>query len=257
MTARTPLADKTVVVTRPVAQAQNLLSSLGQYPVKIIQFPTIEIRAVENAEPATDLFRSLAEYDTVIFNSVNAVHHAMRLIQSLSTTFGKQRIAALGPATRAALEQYGLLTDVVPKTGFRSEDLLDHEGLQGQNILIVRGVGGREYLVQRLRERGARVDIAEVYLRLSPATRPTVDLCTYSVKNSVVLIHSADSAHNLWALCTRDEQRWIATVALIAGSQRIADTATAIGFVKSPIIAKDASDAAMLDALLTWAQTSG
>ena len=257
MTERVPLTDKTIVVTRPASQAQNLLSSLGQYPVKIVHFPTIHIRALENTEPATVLFRNLADYDTVIFNSANAVHHAMPLIQMLRLTFSTQCIATLGPATQAALKQYDLQTDIVPEVGFRSEDLLAHEGLQGQSILIVRGVGGREHLVRGLRARGARVDIAEVYRRLCPATRPALNLCTCPEKDSVVLLYSVESAHNLWTLCTDDEQRWMGKVALIAGSQRIAETATAIGFVKSPIIAENASDSAMLNALQTWTQASG
>ena len=150
MTGRESLADKTVVVTRPVAQAQNLLLSLKKFQVKIVHFPTIDIRPVEDPSMATGLFQNLATYDTVIFNSANAVHHAMSLMQKLQLTFSTQCIATLGPATQAALSQYGVRTDIVPKTGFRSEDLLAQEELQGQSILIVRGVGGREHLVREL-----------------------------------------------------------------------------------------------------------
>ena len=256
MTGREPLADKTVVVTRPVAQARNLLLSLKKFPVKIVHFPTIDIRSVEDPSVATRLFQNLATYDTVIFNSANAVHHAMPLIQKLQLTFSTQCIATLGPATQAALSQYGVPTDIVPETGFRSEDLLALEELQGQSILIVRGVGGREHLVAELRSRGARVDIAEVYRRVRPATRPTLNLCTCPEKESAILIYSVESARNLWSLCALDERRWVTRVALIAGSRRIGETATAIGFTKSPIIANNASDAAMLEALQTWARRS-
>ena len=256
MTGREPLADKTIVVTRPVAQAQNLLLALKKFPVKIVHFPTIDIRSVENPGVATKLLQNLATYDTVIFSSANAVHHAMPLIQKLHLTFSTQCIATLGPATQAALDQYGVHTDIVPKTGFRSEDLLAEEELQGQSVLIVRGVGGREHLAHELRSRGAKVDIAEVYRRSCPATRPAVNLCTCPEKESAILIYSVESAHNLWTLCAVDERRWMTRVTLIAGSQRIGETATAFGFTKSPIIASNASDAAMLEALQAWAKGS-
>lgn len=256
MTGREPLTDKTIVVTRPVAQAQNLLLSLKKFPVKIVHFPTIDIRSVENPSVATSLLQNLATYDTVIFSSANAVHHAMPLMQKLQLTFSTQCIATLGPATQAALSQHGVQTDIVPKTGFRSEDLLAGEELQGQSVLIVRGVGGREHLARELRSRGTKVDIAEVYRRSCPTTRPALNLCTCAEKESAILIYSVESAHNLWTLCAVDERRWMSKVALIAGSQRIGETATAIGFTKSPIIANNASDAAMLEALQTWAKGS-
>lgn len=255
-TGHEPLADKTIVVTRPVAQSQNLLSSLKKFPVKIVHFPTIDIRPAENPSVAASLFHNLATYDTVIFNSANAVHHAMALIQKLQLTFSTQCIATLGPATQTALSQYGVHTDIVPKTGFRSEDLLAEAKLQGQSILIVRGVGGREHLARELRSRGAHVDIAEVYRRLCPATRPALNLSTCPEKESAILIYSVESAHNLWSQCAVDERRWMSKVALIAGSRRIGETAAAIGFTKSPIISNNASDAAMLEALQTWAKGS-
>lgn len=257
MTGREPLTDKTIVVTRPVAQAQNLLVSLKKFTVKIVHFPTIDIRPVEDPSAPAGRFQNLATYDTVIFNSANAVHHAMALIQKLQLTFSTQCIATLGPATQAALSRYGVQTDIVPKTGFRSEDLLAQEELQGQSILIVRGVGGREHLVRELRSRGAQVDIAEVYRRSCPATRPALNLSTCPEKESAILIYSVESARNLWTLCADDERRWVAKVALVAGSLRIAETATAIGFTKSPIIASNASDAAMLEALQAWAKGCG
>lgn len=257
MTGREPLADKTIVVTRPVAQAQNLLSSLEKFPVRIVHFPAIDIRPVEDPGAATRLLQDLATYDTVIFNSANAVHHAMALMQKLQLTFSTQCIATLGPATQAALSQHGVHTDIVPKTGFRSEDLLAEAKLQGQAVLIVRGVGGRERLVRELRSRGARVDIAEVYRRLCPATRPALNLSACPENESAILIYSVESARNLWTLCAVDERKWAAKVALVAGSRRIAETATAIGFTKSPIIASNASDAAMLEALQAWARGSG
>ena len=247
------LAGKTIVVTRPAEQARNMLASLQRYRATVVHFPALIIRAPEDAGPATRLLQNLAEYDTVIFSSANAVHYAIQLLQARHVTVAPRCIAAMGPATRTALESHGLWADIMPDTGFTSEDLLAHEGLQGQNFLIVRGVGGREYLARELRARGARVDIAEVYRRVCPNTRPAESLCPYPANHSAVLAYSGESMQNLWTLCTSDEQAWLAEVSLIAGSARIARTCAAMGFTKTPIIASNASDDAMLDALLAWA----
>ena len=252
--SRTPglLAGKTVLVTRPAEQAGGIQASLEHHRATVIRFPSLIIRAPEDPDPATRLLRNLNDYDTVIFSSANAVRHAAQLLQTLGRSFSTQCIAAIGPATRDALENLGMQADVVPEAGFSSEDLLAHEGLRGQDILIIRGVGGRGHLARELRARGSRVDIAEVYQRLCPATRPAHSLCIHPENDSAVLAYSGESMRNLWTLCTKEEHAWLAKAALIAGSPRIARTATAIGFSKTPIIAANASDAAMLDALLTW-----
>ena len=260
MPDRELLAGKTVLVTRPVAQARDMLASLERHQATVVHFPAIRICVAEDTGPAENLLQHLADYDAVIFSSANAVHHAMQLVRTLQLTFSARCIAAVGPATRAALKHHRLQADIVPGTGFSSEDLLAHEGLQahagsqGQHILIIRGVGGREHLARELRARGARVDIAEVYQRLRPTTRPARNLGAHDEKNSAVLAYSAESMQNLWALCTGDEQKWLGKVTLIAGSRRIAMTATAMGFTKNPIIAENASDAAMLEAVLAWAR---
>ena len=248
------LAGKTVLITRPAEQAGNMQASLEHHRATIVQFPSLIIREPEDPGPAATLLRDLDGYDTVIFSSANAVRHAMRLLETLDGAFSTQYIAAIGPATRDALENHGIQADIVPETGFSSEDLLEHEGLQGQDILIIRGVGGRGLLAHELRSRGARVEIAEVYQRLCPVTRPAHSLCVHPENDSAVLAYSGESMQNMWALCTKEEHAWLAKATLIAGSPRIARTATAIGFSKTPIIASNASDSAMLDALLAWAR---
>ncbi len=254
MSGLEPLAGKTVLLTRPLAQSRNMLASLEYHQATVVRFPSLIIRAPEDTGPATRVLQNLAEYDTIIFSSANAVHHAMQLLRSLHMTFCARCIAAMGPATRTALEHYGLQADIMPESGFSSEDLLAHEGLHGQNILIIRGVGGREHLARELRARGVRVEIAEVYQRLRPTARPAQNLCIYPEKSTAVLAYSGESMQNLRALCTDDEQAWLEKAALIAGSTRIARTCTTMGFTKTPIIAANASDAAMLDALLAWAR---
>ncbi len=250
------LSGKTVVVTRPHAQARKICAVLERNQATIVHFPVLSITTVENPEPAKDVLRQLATYDIVIFISSNAVHYAVKLARELKLDFHGNRLAAVGTATKAALEGHGYRVGIAPATGFTSEALLACEPLQqvaGQKILIVRGEGGREYLRQQLQTRGAQVDYAEVYQRKLPVQRDTTDLSRLPDRDTAVLIYSAEAARNLWSLCTADEKKWLTRVTLIVGNERIAEAVAAIGLTNNPVTAENPSDEAMLQALENWA----
>ncbi len=259
MSSKATLAGKTVIVTRPLAQAQNILESLEVRLATTVHFPVISISASNNLATTSKHLRNLASYQLIIFISANAVHYAMRTAQGLDITLDHAALAAVGPATKAALESYGCQVSIAPASGFNSEALLNDPVLQDiaqQNILIVRGEGGREYLRQTLESRDAKVDYAEVYQRQMPTTRNPVELNQLSSSDTAILLYSAESAQNLWSLCSPNEQQWLTTVTFIVGSARISEAVTTLGFAKDSIIAENPSDEAMLSALNHWATTA-
>ncbi len=181
----------------------------------------------------------------------------MSTAQELGIGFNNSMLAAVGPATKTALEKYGCTVAIVPETGFTSEDLLNDPALHDiaqQKILIIRGDGGREHLRQSLEERGALVDYAEMYRRQLPSERNSINLTQLPKHDTAILLYSAESAQNLWSLCTLEEQQWLSNIAFIVGSKRIAEATTRVGFANNSIIAENPSDEAMLTALSTWAQ---
>ena len=251
------LAGKTVIVTRPLAQAQNMCESLERYQATVVHFPVISITAAKNIEPAENALKKLKTYNTVIFISANAVHYSMDLAQQLSLSFKDKQLAAVGPATKMALESYGHSVNIVPTTGFTSEALLNHNSLcqvKGQKILIVRGQSGREHLRQELESRGAEVSYAEVYQRQLPTQRAKIDLSVLPKEDTAILSYSVETVQNLWSLCNQDEKHWLTNATLIVGSERIAKAASSVGFAKKPIIAENSSDEAMLNAVIGWAK---
>lgn len=259
MSFETTLAGKTIVVTRPLAQAQTILELLEARLATVIHFPVISISITDDIDTALRCFSNLSNYQIIIFISANAVHYAMSTTQELGINFSSSTLAAVGPATKAALENYGHQVSIVPKAGFTSEALLNDSALQNieeQNILIVRGHGGREHLREILEARNAQVDYAEVYQRQLPNVRNNVDLCQLTENETVILLYSAESVQNLWSLCTSAEQKCITNMAVIAGGRRIAEAVTRVGFAKNPIIAENPSDGAMLAALSNWAITA-
>ncbi len=258
MPLTTSLAGKTVIVTRPLAQAQNILEQLEVNLATTVHFPVLSINAIENISDAQQKFKNLQHYQTVIFISANAVHYAMTCLKELSLDLKTSTLAVVGPATKQALEHYGYDIDIVPQSGFNSEALLTDPVLtdvRDKNILIIRGQGGREQLRDKLLSRGANVDYAEVYQRQLPSSRNPIHLNKLISEDCAVLLYSAESAQNMWSLCTKQERQWLTNVKFIVGSQRIAEAITRVGCINNSIIADNSSDEAMLDTLVNYFKT--
>ena len=70
---------------------------------------------------------------------------------------GSARLAAIGPATAAALKEYALLVDAMPAV-YRGEAIVEAIGaarIRGARILIPRAQIAREVLPRMLREKGS------------------------------------------------------------------------------------------------------
>ena len=259
MTQHKILFGKTIVVTRPLAQAQKICESLELHQAKIVHFPVVQIIAANDLVDTANAFKELYLNKIIIFTSSNAVNYAIDLANQLDVSFHGSEIAAIGPATKSALELHGYSVKIYPESKFTSEALLEHSTFQNvkeQHILIIKGKGGREHLRQVLASRGANVTQAEVYQRGIPENRNPVNLAMLAHHDTVVLVYSVEAAQNLWTMCSKSEQTWLAHVAVITGSNRIAEAITAVGFAKKPIIAENPSDEAMLNAVITWAENN-
>ena len=100
-------------------------------------------------------------YDDVAFTSVNGVqrfHQHLREAGGDARAYGGARLAAIGPATSAALERVGLRPDIVPDR-YTSAALLDAllgGSVQGRRVLLPRAAQGSPALSDGLRDGGAR-----------------------------------------------------------------------------------------------------
>ena len=150
---RRPLHGKRVVVTRARAQASGLAARLEALGAEVVQAPAIRIEPLPFDPP------DLAAYDTVCVTSANGVE---RLLGDVRALYGV-RVAAIGPATVAALRARGIVADVVPGEAV-SESLLRALGdVEGRRILVATAEGARDVLPDGLREGGARVDVLHLY----------------------------------------------------------------------------------------------
>ena len=173
------LAGKRVLVTRTREQASALSGRLRTLGAEPIEFPTIHIvPPMDWTELDAALGRLYAApdagYDWLVLTSANGVHICMQRLRTLGydpAALRHVRIATIGPATAAALAEYGVHADLVPDEyiaeGVISALLRDAQergvSLEGQRILLARAAEARKILPLELREAGALVDEVPAY----------------------------------------------------------------------------------------------
>src|ERR1700747_800606 len=115
---RKPLNGIRILVGRARHQASTLSQELRELGAHVLQVPFIEIRRPRSYKPLDSALKNVKSYDWLILTSVNGVEAMWdRLKKTSSATFADKqlRVAAIGPATRKAIEERGLKVDVIPK----------------------------------------------------------------------------------------------------------------------------------------------
>jgi len=241
-----------ILVTRPVAQAENLCSLIECQGGVALRFPTLEIT---ESPPEPRMLQAAAASDWLIFTSSNAVDFAIKAFGGKMPGLHKPRIAAIGQTTANALKIAGWRVDCVPANDFNSEGLLAEEQLQdvaGKICAIVRGVGGREKLAETLRNRGAGIVYLEVYSRRIPDAADSAELavCLASQQLGAVTATSAEALQNLLAMLDNESHALLRALPLVVVSDRIGQTAEQLGF-KRIAASRQPTDAAILETLTT------
>lgn len=249
-----------MLVTRPQHQAEPLCVLIEEYGGTVFRFPVLEIVEPADPESLRHAIKTLETFDWAIFISANAVAKAMTAILALRKWPGSVRIATIGKSSTEALSGFGLAADLQPKQRFNSEALLElpeMQNLEGRRIVIFRGNGGREHLAETLRARGALVQYAEAYQRVRPQT-DSGDLLRHLQRGEidVVLINSEESLHNLITMLGEAGGALLARTRLLVVSERMIPIVEQLGF-QAPLLAANATDSAVVDTLLGWAQARG
>ncbi|MFD4990969.1 uroporphyrinogen-III synthase [Cellulosimicrobium cellulans] len=118
--AGTPLAGRTVLVPRAPERAAGLAATLRDAGARVLVSPAIERARVDDTAPVDGAVARLAHGDFawVVVTSVNAIDElvasAARQGVDLGDAARQARWAAVGPATRRALEAVGIQVDLEP-----------------------------------------------------------------------------------------------------------------------------------------------
>jgi uroporphyrinogen III methyltransferase/synthase len=164
-----PLAGRRIAVTRPREQASGLVRALEALGAEVVAAPTIRIQPLPDLAALRAALAELPRYAWVIFTSQNAVDIVCDRLPEWGLSprdLARAAVAAIGPATAAALQQRGVTPAVVPER-FVAEAvvaaLARRGALRGQRVLLPRAREARDALPAGLRDLGAVVDVVPVY----------------------------------------------------------------------------------------------
>jgi uroporphyrinogen-III synthase len=251
-----PLKGVGILVTRPAAQAGSLCELIEQQGGAAFRFPVLEIIQPADPQAVTRFSERLDAFDWAFFVSANAVNMALPVILEKRSWPESVSIAVIGKRSAEELQRFGMVADLVPESRFDSEGLLalpQMQQLDGQRCVIFRGGGGRDLLANTLRERGARVEYVEAYRRIRPRVDSNTLLTQWRAGMiDIVLVNSVESLQNLTEMLGSAGKSLLLSTPLLVVSERLAAIARQLGFKKPPLVANNATDAAVLDALLAW-----
>lgn len=169
----------TAILTRPAGRNTVVMRELSRRGWSVLECPALDIREVVSVTgecPRPELF------DLVVFVSRAAVtgYHSQLLSEGRAVWPLSTRVACMGPVTASAIRRvFGDDLAVLHPTSDLAQDseslwpvLLALEDPL-ERVLIVRGQDGRDWLSQRLSQRGANVVLHQAYRRQS-AQWPTL-----------------------------------------------------------------------------------
>lgn len=177
MTAGQPLAGRQVVVTRATTAAAQAVKLFNAAGAAVIELPALSIGPPDDWGPLDGALAALADFDWLIFSSVNgvtAVEQRLERLRQQPPAGAKPRIAAVGRATALALQQRGWRIDYVPPH-YVADSLLLHfpQPVEHLRLLLPRvQTGGRDLLARQFRARGATVVEVPAYESRCPRGLP-------------------------------------------------------------------------------------
>ncbi len=226
------MATEPLVLTRPATQAESWAQALRERGVPLLLQPLIVTTALPEARGHARLEAEAADW--VFFSSPAAV---TALFDRGWAWPAGRRAVCVGPGTAAALREAGVPADLIVCPPDEAEQF-DSERLwpllqaadawRGRRMLLLRGDGGRDWLMQRLREAGAEVMPLSVYRRSAPQldARELTSLRELLRQPALWLFSSSEALDHLQALAGDTE--WASLQALVT-HPRIAERAGRLG----------------------------
>jgi uroporphyrinogen-III synthase len=202
-----PLAGMRVLVGRARHQASKLSAGLRGLGAEVIEIPFIEIRRPKSYTSLDSALRNIQKYDWLILTSVNGVDAVWERLRKVGLTrrhLRHMRFAAIGPATKQAIEGRGVKVSVVPKE-YVAESVVKSLGarVKGKRVLLARAKVARDVIPRELRKLGAEVDVVEAYQTVLPRSsgrRLRSVLVNSKGRPDVITFTSSSSVRNFVSL---------------------------------------------------------
>ena len=167
-----PLAGTRILVGRARHQAGSLSTSLRGLGAAVVEIPFIEIQKPKSYQPLDDALKNIKSYEWMILTSANGVEAMWQRVRRLRITrrgLKHLQIAAIGPATKAAIVKHGLKVKMVPEE-YVAESVVKglRDKIKGKCVVLIRAKVARDVIPEELRKAGAEVDVVEAYETVVP-----------------------------------------------------------------------------------------
>ncbi|MFH2059013.1 MAG: uroporphyrinogen-III C-methyltransferase [Pseudomonadota bacterium] len=252
-----PLFGKKIIITRARAQASSMVSTLNKLGAQCIEIPTIRIDAPKDISPLKASIDKIIDYDWLVFTSVNGVKFFFDTLFDMGKdvrVLGHLKFACIGPVTKERLQEYGIISDILPKT-YQAESVVDAFSaieMKGKKVLLPRAKKARTILPEELTKMGAIVDEVVAYETGLCEDRKE-ELITLLENNEIdaITFTSSSTVSNFISLLESKNAKTLLKDVVIASIGPItSDTARSLD-IEPDIEAKEYTIQGLTDALLT------
>ena len=212
-----PLAGWRILVSRAKKQAGALSDGLRAVGAQVMEIPFIEIRAPRSYKALSESLKLISEYEWLILTSVNGVEAFFERMHRLNISrraLMHLKIAAIGPATKAAIERAGLKVEVTPKE-YIAESIVESLAgrVRGKRVLLCRAKIARDVIPRELRRAGAYVDVVEAYETVIPQSS--------RVKLRAVLRDPSKRPHAITFTSSSTVKNYVSLLAIRSGKSKL------------------------------------
>jgi uroporphyrinogen III methyltransferase/synthase len=192
---RRPLFGRRVLVTRTRRQASQLASALRASGAEPLEVPVIEVTdPLDGGVALRAAAERLGEFEWVVVTSPNGADRLLGAVEAVggdARSFGRARVAAIGPGTAKALRAGGIRADLVPER-YVAESLLDALGSPDGlgTVLLARAEVARDVLPDGLSAAGWTVEVVDAY-RTVPATVSEAERASVAAADIVTFTSSS------------------------------------------------------------------
>ena len=255
---RKPLFGKKIVITRARAQASGLVAQLGRLGAQCIEIPTIKIAPPQDLAPLEEAIDHLDRYDWMVLTSVNGVKFFFDTLFAKGKdvrALGHLKFACIGPVTKERLKDYGIISDILPKT-YRAESVIEAFSdldMTGKKVLLPRAKKARTILPEELTRMGAVVDEVTAYeTRLDDQGKDQLIEMLKNKEVDAVTFTSSSTVTNFMTLLEKENApALLKGVALASIGPITSDTIRELGLVPA-MEADPYTIDGLLDALLSY-----
>lgn len=244
-----------VLVTRPDERGKQLVDLLNQSGVVALHLPLFTFEKGNDLENLPGKLSQLNAGDYVFLVSKSAVDFSDNTLKAIGFHWREDlQYFTVGQRTAQYFSCQTEREIHYPISQENSEALLALPAMQkldGKQILILRGNGGREYFSEQVHTRGANVEALECYRRepIVYNNEEQTSICKRSGVDTLV-VTSLEILQALIEFVPEQEQDWLKSCQLITVSQRIAEVAREKGWQHIRLAPK-ADNQSLLNTLLS------